>query len=294
MDHAYEINFMADDTLVLVKGAGDLATGIGWRLHRCGFAVVMTEIAHPLTVRRTVAFAQAVYDGETTVEGITARRCLPADLPTLLADGEIPVLVDVTPSEIMELAPSVLVDAIMAKRNTGTRLEDAPLVIAIGPGFTVGEDCHAIVETHRGHTLGRVLWEGSALPDTGAPGPLPGAGVDVTRVLRAPSAGKLRPSAQIGETIEAGSILAVIESATGEEIPVHAPFTGVLRGLIHERVELAAGMKIGDLDPRADPAHARTISDKSLAIGGGVLEAILSWHANRTSTHPLDMDGITL
>lgn len=285
---------MHDELLVLIKGAGDLATGIGWRLHRCGFPVVMTEIARPLTVRRTVAFAQAVYDGETTVEGVTARRSLLADLPTLLAEGEIPVLVDVTPSEIMELVPSVLVDAVMAKRNTGTRIDDAPLVVALGPGFTVGEDCHAVIETHRGHTLGRVLWEGSALPDTGSPGPLPGAGADASRVLRAPTAGKLRPSAEIGQTVEAGSILAVVESATGEEIPIPAPFTGVLRGLIHETVDLIPGLKIGDLDPRADPAHAWTISDKSLAIGGGVLEAILSWHANRTSTHPLNMDEITL
>ncbi|MBX2998306.1 MAG: EF2563 family selenium-dependent molybdenum hydroxylase system protein [Caldilineaceae bacterium] len=281
---------MQNEQLVLIKGAGDLATGIGWRLHRCGFPVVMTEIAQPLTVRRTVAFAQAVYDGETTVEGITARRCLPADLPSLLADGEIPVLINAEPSTIAELAPSVLVDAIMAKRNTGTHIDDAPLVVAIGPGFTVGKDCHAIIETHRGHTLGRVLWQGSATPDTGTPGPLPGLGVDATRVLRAPAAGRLRPSMQIGETITVGSIIAVVESETGERFPVTAPFTGVLRGLIHEQVELVAGMKIGDLDPRAQPDHAWTISDKSLAIGGGVLEAILSWHVHQTSPHPLDMD----
>jgi xanthine dehydrogenase accessory factor len=281
---------MHNELLVLIKGAGDLATGIGWRLHRCGFAVVMTELARPSTVRRTVAFAQAVYDGEATVEGVTARRCFPADVPTLLADGEIPVLVDVMTSEIAELAPSVLVDAIMAKRNTGTRIDDAPLVIAIGPGFSVGEDCHAIVETHRGHTLGRVLWEGGAIPDTGAPGALPGMGVDTSRVLRAPAGGRLQPLAQIGDTVEAGAILAVVENGTGARFPITAPFTGVLRGLIHERVDLVTGMKIGDLDPRAQPEHAWTISDKSLAIGGGVLEAILTWHRNQSSSQILDMD----
>jgi xanthine dehydrogenase accessory factor len=281
---------MLDELLILIKGAGDLATGIGWRLHRCGFPVVMTEIARPLTVRRTAAFAQAVYDGETTVEGVIARRALPADLPTLLADGEIPVLVDVDPSVVADLSPSALVDAIMAKRNTGTHLEDAPLVIALGPGFTVGEDCHAVIETHRGHTLGRVLWQGSALPDTGTPGPLPGMGVDVTRVLRAPTTGRIQPRTQIGDTVEAGATIAIVETAMGEQVPIIAPFTGVLRGLIHERVDLAPGMKIGDLDPRARPEHAWTISDKSLAIGGGVLEAILYWQHNQSSPHPLDMD----
>jgi xanthine dehydrogenase accessory factor len=208
----------------------------------------------------------------------------------LLANGEIPLLVDVEPSILAQLAPSALVDAIMAKRNTGTRIEDALLVIALGPGFSAGEDCHAVIETHRGHTLGRVLWEGSAIPDTGAPGALPGMGVDASRVLRAPAGGRLQPLAQIGDTLEAGAILAVVENGPGERIPIIAPFTGVLRGLIHERVDLAPGMKIGDLDPRAEPAHAWTISDKSLAISGGVLEAILSWHRNQPSTHPLDMD----
>jgi xanthine dehydrogenase accessory factor len=281
---------MLNELLILIKGAGDLATGIGWRLHRCGFPVVMTEIAQPLTVRRTAAFAQAVYDGETTVEDVTARRCIPADVPTLLADGEIPLLVAVEPSLIAQLSPSALVDAIMAKRNTGTHIEDAPLVIALGPGFTVGKDCHAIIETHRGHTLGRALWQGSAIPDTGTPGPLPGISVDATRVLRAPTSGRLHPAARIGDIVDAGAIIATIETDTGEGIPITAPFTGVLRGLIHEQVTLAPGMKIGDLDPRAQPDHAWTISDKSLAIGGGVLEAILYWYHNQSSTHPLDMD----
>jgi xanthine dehydrogenase accessory factor len=274
---------MLDELLVVIKGAGDLATGIGWRLHRCGFPVVMTELSRPLTVRRTVAFAEAIFAGETAVEGITARFAQLMDVPNLLIAGEIPVLTASSDAVLAELSPSVLVDAVMAKRNTGTRIDDAPSVIALGPGFTAGVDCHAVIETHRGHTLGRVIWEGSALPDTGTPGPLPGIGLEATRVLRAPATGKLYPLSQIGDLIEAGATIATIVTEHAQSIPVTAPFTGVLRGLIHEQVAIVAGMKIGDLDPRAQPEHAWTISDKSLAIGGGVLEAILSRHFNQPS-----------
>ncbi len=270
---------------VLIKGAGDLATGVAWRLHRCGFPVVMTELSHPLTVRRAVAFAEAVYRGEHTVEGITARRCHPEEVDEVLADGHIPVVVDPEAALRHTLAPSVLVDGIMAKRNTGTRLEDAPLVVALGPGFTAGVDCHAVVETHRGHTLGRVLWRGSPLPDTGTPGPLPGMGVQATRVLRAPVAGRLIPQVQIGQMVEAGTVLAWIETPDGARVPLRAPFAGVVRGLIHESVPLIPGLKIGDLDPRARPEHAFTISDKSLAIGGGVLEAVLTWWYGEPPDH---------
>jgi xanthine dehydrogenase accessory factor len=283
---------MLDEILVVIKGAGDLATGVGWRLRRCGFPVVMAEQPLPLTVRRTVAFAQAVYDGEHTVEGITARHCLPADVPDVLLAGEVPVLVDPEAASLAELTPTVLVDAIVAKSNTGTHIDDAPLVIGLGPGFSAGNDCHAVIETHRGHSLGRVIWQGRALPDTGTPGPLPGIGVDATRVLRAPVAGRLRPQYAIGDRVESGATIAVITSAEGEEAPIVAPFAGVLRGLIHERAPIRAGLKIGDLDPRARPEHAWTLSDKSLAIGGGVLEAILSWQFNQNSNHTIDLDDL--
>ena len=256
--------------LVLIKGAGDLASGVAWRLHRCGFPVVMTEIARPLAVRRGVAFAQAVYAGEMTVQGVTARRVDDlAAAHAALDEGIIPVLVDPQAACRATLRPAVLVDAIMAKVNTGTHLEDAPLVIALGPGFTAGVDCHAVVETNRGHDLGRVLWEGSAMPDTGVPGEI--GGQTARRVLRAPCAGQLRPLHAIGDRVQAGEVIATVN---GEE--VQAPFAGVLRGLIHESVPLTAGMKIGDVDPRAVREHCFTISDKSLAIAGGVLEAILS------------------
>ncbi len=262
---------------VLIKGGGDLATGVGWRLHRSGFPVVVTELAQPLTVRRTVAFAEAVYRGEHTVEGVTARHCPPDRVAQVLAQGHVPVVVDPEAALVRSLAPAVVVDGIMAKRNTGTRREDAPLVVALGPGFTAGVDCHAAIETHRGHTLGRVLWQGSPLPDTGTPGPLPGIGLRASRVLRAPVAGRLHPQARIGQRVAEGQILAWVKAQTGESVPVRAPFAGVLRGLIHESVPLVPGLKIGDLDPRARPEHAFTLSDKSLAIGGGVLEAVMTW-----------------
>lgn len=256
--------------LVFIKGAGDLASGVAWRLHRCGFPVVMTEIARPLAVRRGVAFAQAVYAGQVTVEGVTARRVDDVAVAcAAMEEGVIPVLVDPQAACRAALRPVVLVDGIMAKANTGTSRRDAPLVVALGPGFVAGLDCHVVVETNRGHDLGRVLWAGSATADTGVPGDV--GGQTARRVLRAPCAGGLRPLHAIGDRLEAGEVVATVD---GEE--VRAPFAGVLRGLIHESVPLEAGMKIGDVDPRAVREHCFTISDKSLAVAGGVLEAILS------------------
>ena len=265
------------DTLVLIKGAGDLATGVAWRLHRCGFPVVMTELARPLTVRRAVSFAQAVFDGEHTVEGVTARLTDLDDVPDVLAAGEIPVLVDTETACLPIIAPTVLVDARLAKQNIDTSIDDAPLVLALGPGYVAGVDCHAVIETNRSHNLGRVLWEGSAEADTGDPGPLPGVPDDSSRVLRAAVSGRFSSFAQIGDRLPAGETIGVIQRPGGEEVPIRAPFTGVVRGLIHESTPVQAGMKIGDMDPRSPTAHAFTISDKSLAIGGGVLEAILVW-----------------
>lgn len=261
--------------VVLIKGAGDLASGVALRLHRAGFPLVMTETDQPLAVRRRVAFAQAVYDGACQVEEVTARLCTPAEVAAVLQAGAIPVLVDPQTHSRVQLQPFALVDAVMAKRNTGTQREDAPLVVALGPGFTAGVDCHAVIETNRGHNLGRVLWSGSAEPDTGAPGEVPGIGGRASRVLRAPAAGQVEPRAAIGDHVAAGDVLAVVRSPGGAAAAVIAPFTGVLRGLIHQRVPVSAGMKIGDVDPRAEQAHCFTVSDKSLAIGGGVLEAVL-------------------
>ena len=202
--------------IVLIKGAGDLGSGVAYRLWRCGFQVVMTELAQPLCVRRAVCFAEAVYAGETTVEGITARRVHTlAAARAALSDDVLPLLVTPDPGLLAELTPTVVVDAIMAKANSGTQITDAPLVIALGPGFTADHDCHAIVETHRGHTLGRVLWKGQALPDTGTPGPI--EGYTATRVLRAPIEGYVVPLRAVGEHIKAGEILARVSPQPASE-----------------------------------------------------------------------------
>ncbi len=264
--------------VVLVRGAGDLASGVAWRLHRCGFPVVMTEVEQPLVVRRTVAFAEAIFTGETTVEGVIARRA--ADLTearALLEQRIIPVLVDPPAACRVELRPAVLVDAIMAKANTGTRSDDAPLVIALGPGFEARRDCHAVIETNRGHDLGRVIWQGPAEPDTKTPGEV--GGYRGARVLRAPADGFVHAECAIGDIVQEGHVIAHIDG-----VPVVAPFTGLLRGIVHPSVPVHAGMKIGDLDARGERRYCFTISDKSLAIAGGVLEAVLSWLAVEKQT----------
>lgn len=255
--------------LVLIRGAGDLATGVAVRLYRCGFQVVMTELPQPLAVRRTVAFAQAVYDGAMIVEDIPARLVDAGDVHATLGDGVVPVVLDPHGWAIGALLPEVVVDARMAKRNLGTTLDDAPLVVALGPGFVAGQDCHAVVETNRGHDLGRVIWAGSAEPDTGVPGRLGGA--DAARVLRAPADGVLTAVRDIGEVIRAGEVVAIVG-----DTEVTAGIDGVLRGMLHDGLWVAAGTKLGDIDPRAERSHVHSVSDKSRAIAGGVLEAIMS------------------
>jgi xanthine dehydrogenase accessory factor len=175
----------------------------------------------------------------------------------------------------------VLVDGIMAKVNTGTRLDDAPLVVGIGPGFYAGQDCHAVIETDRGHDLGRVIRYGSAAPDTGLPGALPGLPPTASRVLRAPQSGHVTPFCAIGDTLDEGALVATVTCPGGDPMPVHAPFRGVVRGLVHPSVVVRAGMKIGDLDPRARREYCFTVSDKSLAIGGGVLEVVCAYFFGR-------------
>jgi xanthine dehydrogenase accessory factor len=261
---------MRHDIRVLVKGAGDLATGVAARLWRSGMAVVMTELERPLTIRRTVAFSEAVYDGETTVEDLIARKVRDAaGVCDAWQSGIIPVLVDSSAAAVPAIQPDVVVDAILAKRNLGTRIGDAPLVIGLGPGFTAGEDVHAVIETNRGHYLGRVLWHGSAEPDTGVPGVIGGVGRE--RVIYAPADGEFRHRHPIGSVVAKGEVLGFAGDA-----PVLAPIAGVLRGLIHDGNAVRIGLKIGDVDPRGNPDHCFTISDKALAIGGGVLEAVLA------------------
>lgn len=260
-----------DRVRVLVRGGGDLASGVIYRLHQAGFPVIVTELAVPLLVRRAVCFGEAMMTGVITIEGITARRIASSDdVQTVLDRGEIPVLCDPDGGSIAALQPLVIVDARMEKRRLDTRIDDAPLVVALGPGYTAGVDCHAVIETNRGHWLGRVIWDGPAEPDTGVPGRVDGKSKH-DRVLRAPADGRVEAQADIGDAVQAGAVIATVSGQ-----PVVAPFAGVLRGLINSQLEVRAGMKIGDLDPRTRPEHCFTISDKSLAIGGGVLEAILA------------------
>jgi xanthine dehydrogenase accessory factor len=259
------------DRLILMQGGGDLATGAGVRLVRAGFPLVITELPNPLSVRRTVAFAGAVTGRIVDVEGIRARLAGSAAAACdLAARGEIGVLIDPDGTSIPELRPSVVVDARMKKRPPGDGLEKAPLVIGLGPGFIAGRNCHAVVETNRGHFLGRVYWEGSAEDDTGTPDRI--GGQDALRVLRAPRGGSLQTLAEIGERLAEGQVVARIGDQT-----VKAPFAGILRGLLAGGSTVTAGDKIGDIDPRGKRIHCFTVSDKALAVGGGVLEAVLVW-----------------
>ena len=255
--------------LVLIKGAGDLATGVAVRLNRVGFRLVMTDIAQPTAVRRTVAFCQCIYDGTTRVEGITARRVDgPEEIEACWERGEIPVLVD-PEAEIRQKLPfDAEVDAILAKYNVNTRLDDAPIVVALGPGFTAGVDCHAVVETKRGHYLGRVITQGSAIPNTGVPGDV--GGYTKERIIRACRDGIFEPVAAIGDTVAKGDIVARVD---GE--PVFSQMPGIVRGMLPAGLKVTRGMKSGDIDPRCERDHCFTVSDKARAIGGGVLEALL-------------------
>lgn len=265
------MTFLFNDTLVLIKGAGDLGTGVAWRLHRAGFPSIITELAQPLVVRRTVAFASAVFDGAITVEGVTARRAQSSDeARKFLDDGIIPVLIDPETNAREFFKPLISIDAVMAKRNTGTHITDASFVLALGPGFTPSVDCHAVIETQRGHNLGRVLWNRAAEPNSGVPGEIGGKSLD--RVLRAPCDGKIAGQKKIGDALSAGEVIARVDNGQ-----VYAPFNGILRGLLHDGIQVQAGMKIGDVDARIQRENCFTISDKSLAIGGGALEAVLTW-----------------
>jgi len=258
--------------LVIIKGAGDLATGIAHRLFRSGFSVVMTEITQPTVVRRTVAFAEAVFLGRMVVEEIEAIKTEVADVLPVVHQRQIPVVVDPQGELIKRLKPLAVVDAIVAKKNIGTKISDAPIVIGVGPGFTAGLDVHAVIESMRGHYLGRVITTGQAIPNTGVPGEI--AGHTKKRILRAPCAGIFSAVAKIGDEVLAGDIVAYVNQK-----PVIAEITGILRGLLHDQLTVSYGMKIGDIDPRCKLEHCFSISDKARAIGGGVLEAIL-FHQN--------------
>lgn len=255
--------------LVVIKGAGDIATGIALRLYHARLDIVMTEIARPTSIRRTVSFSEAVPLCETSVEGVTAELVKDADeARQAAARGRIAVMVDPEAACIHELKPDAVVDAILAKTNLGTRIGDAPVVVGVGPGFTAGEDCHAVVETQRGHYLGRVITEGSAAPNTGVPGNI--GGYTVERLLRAPADGIFHPARSIGDEVEKGDIAGYVGG-----MPMRCEIGGVLRGILPEGTPVYKGMKSGDVDPRCRREHCFSVSDKALSVGGGAMEAIL-------------------
>ena len=260
---------------VLLRGGGDLASGVAARLFRSGFRLLITELAQPRAIRRLASFSEAVYVGKVQVEGIEAVRveAIEAALPTA-EEGRIAVLVD-PQAEVRHKVPLLaIVDARMRKRPPELGIESAPMTIGLGPGFTAGADCHAVVETQRGHRLGRVIWRGLAAPDTGRPGEI--AGEAERRLLRAPIEGVIHGLVSISAGVMAGQPVAEVDGHT-----VAAPIAGVVRGLLHEGLSVSAGEKVGDIDPRGDPAYCREISDKALAVGGGVLEALLTRPENR-------------
>lgn len=259
--------------LTIIRGGGDLGTGVVYRLHKAGFPVLVLELPQPLVVRRQVSLATAVSEGEIQIEDISGRRVSDlAEARETINQGIIPVLVSPDLSPVGD--STAVIDARLAKRNIDTRIDQAPLVVGLGPGFVAGRDCHAVIETMRGHTLGRVIWQGSAIPNTGTPGIVAGKGAE--RVLRAPQDGFIEWQVVIGDQVIPDQVLGFVNGA-----PVKAPFSGVVRGLIAPHTAVTNGLKIGDVDPRANRDACFTISDKALAIGGGVLEALLT-HLNST------------
>ena len=260
--------------LIIVRGGGDLASGTICKLYKCGFPVLILEAEHPSAIRRNVAFSEAVYQGTQTVEDVT---CILAESPdqarAFLREGKLPILVDPQGESIWQLKPMAVVDAILAKKNLGTSKEMAPITVALGPGFTAGRDVDAVIETKRGHHLGRVLWQGTAAPNTGIPGVIGGYGKE--RVIHSPAEGVLRNVCKITDTIKRGETIAVIETENGN-VSVSATIDGLLRGLIRDGYPVTKGFKIADIDPRTEEyQNCFTISDKARCIAGGVLEAVL-------------------
>lgn len=259
--------------MIMIRGGGDLASGVALRLYKAGMRVVITELSQPLAVRRLVSFSEAVYKEETIVENIVAHRVRdPKNYEralSLLAEHIIPVIIDPEALSVKFLNPDVVVDARMRKQPLESFDSGAKLSIGLGPGFVAGQNCHAAIETNRGHLLGRVIWKGATQVDTGIPEPV---GIyRENRVLRAPIDGYLIIFADICDLIEEGQVLAEVDG-----LPITAPFDGVLRGILPNNIMVKENQKIGDLDPRGEPMYCSLVSDKALAVGGGVLEAILS------------------
>lgn len=258
------------DTVVVVRGAGDLATGTIHCLSQCGFKVAALEIEKPTVIRRYAAFAEAMFSGETAVENVVAKKAeTMEEIKNCWRLNMVPLLNDKDGEWIKKLEPQVVVDAILAKKNMGTDIHMAPLVIGLGPGFTAGSDVHVVIETMRGHQLGRIITKGMAIPNTGVPGVI--AGVSKERVIHSPAGGVMKNVCQISDIVKKDEIIAYID-----DVPVKASIDGVLRGLLRDGLKVTEGFKIADIDPRlSEQGNCFTISDKARTIAGGVLQAIL-------------------
>ena len=265
---------MKKSDLIIVRGAGDLATGTIHRLKKSGFHLLVLETDHPAAIRRQVALSEAVYSGSTCVENVEAVRIESVEqMRQVWEEGKVPVLVDPFSESIRIAKPEVVVDAILAKKNLGTTREMAPLTIALGPGFTAGEDVDVVIETKRGHRLGRVIREGTAIPNTGIPGVIAGFGKE--RVIHAQAEGIFEDVRQIGDLVEAGEIIAQIRTQNGTSVPVTTQITGILRGLLRSGYPVTPGFKVADVDPRKEElANCFLISDKARCIAGSVLELV--------------------
>ena len=262
---------------IVVRGGGDLATGVIHRLWRAGFTPLVLECASPAAIRRQVALCEAVYAGTATVEGMTGVLIHSlSEAVGVWQAGKVPVLVDESADCVGILKPDIVIDAIIAKKNLGTNRSMAPLTIALGPGFVAGDDVHAVVETKRGHNLGRVITTGSAAPNSGIPGIIGGFGKE--RVLHAPAAGVLHIVRDIGSVVERGQVIAEITTELGEVMSVEASLTGIIRGMIRDGFKVTQGFKIADIDPRQEElANCFTISDKARCIAGSVLELVCGY-----------------
>ena len=262
------------NNLIIIRGAGDLATAVAIRLHNSGFRVVCLEVAKPTVIRRTVSFAQAVFEGQACVEGVHARLVSIDDIDKTFSEDVVPVLIDPAGDAIRILHPAVLIDAIIAKRNLGTTRNMAPFTVALGPGFVAGVDVDCVVETARGHNLARLIYSGSAAPNTGIPGNI--EGFTSERVIHSPCSGTFRSVKNIGDIVAKGDVIAEVGG-----MPVRATIDGMIRGLLHDGLDVPEHFKIADIDPRGSRADYLTCSDKARALGGAVLEAVMNYLSGR-------------
>ena len=262
------------NNLIIIRGAGDLATAVAIRLHNSGFRVICLETDRPTVIRRTVSFAQAVFDGKACVEGVSARLVSIDDIDKAFSEDAIPVIVDPSGESIRTLRPAVLIDAIIAKKNLGTSRDMAAFTVALGPGFVAGEDVDCVVETARGHNLARLIYSGSAAPNTGIPGNI--EGFTSERVIHSPCSGTFHAVRNIGDIVSKGDVIAKVG-----DTPVCATIDGMIRGLLHDGIDVPEHFKIADIDPRGSRANYLTCSDKARALGGAVLEAVMNYLSGR-------------